>query len=186
MRWLVFVIFLLASLALETGLSTLLEVGGNLTPSFVLVLAVFVAVWAPPLPAAWACLIVGVVVDLTQPFPVGPQQDVALLGPAALAFLGGGYLALQVRGMLFRDSPVTLAVMVLLLGAFVQVVLVALLTARGFAFLTGEPILGWSAVGQLMHRLGCVLYSAVLALPLGFLLVRSAPLWGFTPPASRP
>lgn len=184
MRWPVFAIFALVMLALEIGLRTLLAIPSaardGVTPSFVLVLVVFVALSAPAIPALWAALLLGVLVDLTQPLAIsGHWGDVAVVGPHALAYVVGAYIVLQIRLVVFRDSPLALAAMVMVIGLIVQVILVAIYTLRGVSWLTAAAIPEFHPVPQLMWRWGVVLYSALLAIPLGFLFQRTVSWWGF-------
>ncbi|MFA9478716.1 hypothetical protein ACERK3_10445 [Phycisphaerales bacterium AB-hyl4] len=174
MNWLIFIIAAYVLLALESGLRLLLQVWG-VSPSLLLVLAVYVGLMAPSAVVPWAFLILGLLTDL-QP---GPVRDGTVIGPAALGYLAGAYVVLQLRGMVFRESVLALAVLVLVVGIFVQLVYVALLTARGMGMLTAEPIVGWSTPDQLAHRFVMLLYTAVAAVPLGFVLFRTAGAWGF-------
>jgi cell shape-determining protein MreD len=171
MNWPVFALFAYVAAALDLGLGSLPVVG---EASFILILAVFVGLNAPGSVVAWALLILGLLVDL-QP---GPVHGAVLLGPGALGFLAGAYAVLQLRTLLFRESVMTLAVMVLAVGVFVQLVMVALLTMRGLPMIA-EPIAGWNAADQLAHRFMQLLYTAALSVPVGWVLIRSRPLWGF-------
>lgn len=174
MNWLIFIISAYLLLALQEGLRTLLTIG-DVSPNFILVLAVFVGMMAPGHVVPWALLALGVLMDL-QP---GPVREATLIGPAALGYLAGSYVVLQLRTMMFRESVLALGVLVLAVGVFVELVTVAVLTARGLSVLTGEPIAGWSAPDQLVHRFLALLYTAVLALPIGAVLFKTAPLWAF-------
>jgi rod shape-determining protein MreD len=179
MRWLIFIIFAFAALVLELGLRNLLklELAGDASPGFVLILAVFIATWAPPRVALWSGLILGLLLDLTTPFM---HEDGAymLMGPAALGYLLGSYAVVQLRGLMYRDSPFALAALVFLGGIFVHLMIVAVLTVRGLPFLA-YPIPGWDAPSQLYHRFWELLYSAIVAVPIGFVLLRTLPLWAF-------
>jgi rod shape-determining protein MreD len=183
MRWLVFTIFALIMLALEVGLRTMFE-PLKAVPSFTLVLAVYVALCAPPAASGWACLILGLLVDLATPQLVRSSPEAfAIVGPTALGFLAGGYLVVQGRGWVFRDSPWSLAVMVLAAGILAQAVIVSLLLMRGWV--TGDPIANWGAGRALGRGLLAVLYSAILAVPAGFVLIRTTRWWGFVAPERR-
>lgn len=181
MRWPVFAILAYLLLVVQEGCRTLLTIG-NTTPSLLWILAVFVALWAPPRTVAGAGLILGLLADLIHPLPVsGHVSDVALIGPACLGYLTGTYVAVQLRGMVFRESPIAMAVLVLVAGMFVQLVIVALLTVRGLPWPLAQPIPGWHAADELVARFFSLLYAAVLAVPLGFILVQLQWLWGFPP-----
>lgn len=179
MRWTIFVIFAFAALVLELGLRNLLklELAGNASPSFVLILAVFVAMWAPPRVALWSGLILGLLLDLNNPF-VENGSEYALIGPAALGYVLGAYAVVQLRGLVYRDSPFALAALVFVGGIFVHLLIVAVLTLRGLPILA-YPIPDWHAAPQLYQRFWELLYTAIVAVPLGFILLRTMPLWAF-------
>lgn len=187
MRLLTFAIIVYVVLALETGLRVLLSVPGptGVSPSFMLILAVYVSLTAPAPTVAWTTLLLGLLVDL-RPIGLGEQsQDVVLIGPACLGYFVGGYVAVQVRGMLFRESPITMGIMVFIMGIFVHLVIVALVTLRGLPIVPADGIAGWHAAEQLGHRFGELVYTAVVAVPLGFVLMRFDSLWRLSPLAGR-
>ncbi|MFW6059676.1 MAG: hypothetical protein ACODAQ_05810 [Phycisphaeraceae bacterium] len=177
MNWLVFALAAYVMVALETGLRALLGVSGpdGAYPSFMLILAVYVALLAPAQVVPWALLVLGVLVDLQM----GPVPEAAILGPAALGYLFGAYVMLQLRVLVFRESVITLAALVFATGIFVQLVIVGLYTMRGLPWLTAQPIEGWGAADQLVRRFFILLYTTVVALPVGALLLRTTPIWGF-------
>ena len=190
MRWLVFILFALVFLAVELGLRAwiTLPVGPYraAAPSLLLILGVFVSLHAYRPVAVTAMLLLGVATDLTQAIgnlETAQTQAIFLLGPAALGFLLGAYVVLQFRTMMFHDSPITLAVMTLVAGLFVQLVLVAIITLRGV--LPTDSVPDWQATSQLVQRAVSVIYAAVLALPLGLLLGRLKRLWLFEGGQSR-
>lgn len=181
MRWTTFAIFAFVALALDLGLRPLLALGdAGIRPSFTLILLVYIAMSASPTAVAWAAVILGVLVDLTTPLPfMGQQQSAHLIGPSVLGYLAGGYAALQVRAVIFRQSRLAAPITVLIGGAFVHLVIVAVLTVRGLSFLPATPIAHWEASDELFHRFLALLYSAVLSVPAVALLGRMDWLWGF-------
>ncbi len=62
MRWAVFGLFAFLTLAVDTSLADVVAIGG-LRPSSCALLAVFIALSAPRLPALWACFILGLLLD---------------------------------------------------------------------------------------------------------------------------
>lgn len=183
MNWLVFALITFAALVLETGLRTLFALGPGVTPSFLLVIAVFIGLLAQPGVVVWSMLVLGVLTDIQG----GPVAGGVIIGPAALGYLAGAYAVLQLRTLVFRESVFTLAVMTFVVGVFVQLVVVAMFTIRGLPIVPAEAIQGWSAAEQLVHRFLELLYSAVAAVPIGLVLFRFAGLWGFhhTPRSGR-
>jgi len=179
MRWPVFAIFAYLTLTLEQSLRTLLA-SNYVCPSFLLILMVFISSWAPTMTTLWAAMILGLLVDLSHPvLPANHAIDVVLIGPAALGYLTGSYVTILLRGMFFRSSPLTIGVLVLIAGAFTHLVIIALLTIRGLPWLIAEPLRGWSAADQLVASFFELLYSAAVAIPLGYCLVRLRWVWGF-------
>ncbi len=173
MNWLIFGLAAYLLIALESGLGTLLS-GTGLAPSLTLILMVFIGLGGAPMTVAWAALVLGILVDL-QP-TTGAE---AILGPAAAGYLVGAYAVIQLRHLLFRDSVLTLAIMVFVVGLFVNLTEVAVYSFRGLSFLAADPMEGWSAFDQLARRFVQLISSAVFALPVGWLLFRLKPVWGF-------
>jgi hypothetical protein len=189
MRWHVFLLALYLMLALEAGLRLLFAMPGpqGVSPSFLLILAVYVGLNAPPTTVAWAMLVIGLMADLS---PVGPGDaggQAMLIGPCCLAYFVGGMMLVRLRGMVFRRSPLAMAALVLAVGTVIHVTVVLVFTFRGwftwgvFGGDGGDAIAGWSFAGQFARRLLEVAYTAVLAVPLGMLLNRVEPWWGFVP-----
>ena len=183
MRWSVFAIFAYLALLLDTGLGALwtdpfgLSIG---RPDLVLVLLVFIAMWSPGPTVTWAALILGALVDLSAPyFFVNQEESSVLLGPSALGYLAGAAVVLQVRSVLFRQSPLVIPVLVVVAGLFAHLVVMVLLTLRGLPWLHTTPIEGWAASDQVVRRFFMLLYTALIAFPVGSLLRRTEPLWGF-------
>jgi cell shape-determining protein MreD len=176
-NWLVFAFGAWLMLGLELGLKTTLRLGDTgIAPSFVAVLAVYVASAAPARAAQWACLILGALMDLTAPVSrVDAASTFTVLGPNALGALLMCQFVLASRGLLFRRNPLTLAVLTGVGFALWQIVFTAVFSVRN---LLGDPIV-WSATGQLVTRLGSSVYTGVAALPIALLLLLFGPLFGF-------
>ncbi len=182
MNWIVFTLAAYLCLALQTGLGTLLaapDAQTGVSPSFLLILAVYIGLMAPASTTPWAMLVCGVLVDLSSSFSSSGSAAGAIVGPAALGYLVGAYTVLQLRALVFRHSVFTLAVMVFIVGVFIQLVIVALLTMRGLPWLTADALTGWSAAQQLVNRFFILIYSSLVAVPLGYVLFKSTPAWGF-------
>lgn len=178
MNWLVFAISAFACLLVERATEGLNPFRGyEVYPSLLLVLLVFVGLQAQPMTVAWAGLALGLLVDLM--YPGGGDAPAAVLGPAALGYLVGAYAVIQLRTLLFRDSTLTLAIMVFAVGIFVNLVEVAVYSFRQIEFLAGADIPGWSATDQLVKRFLRLVYSTIVAVPVGYLLLKTQPLWQF-------
>jgi cell shape-determining protein MreD len=190
MRWVVFAVAAVLGLVFDTGLSEVLRIEklGDIRPSLCAVVAVFVALSAPRTAALWACLVLGVLLDLAQPLTVAENRVVYLIGPYALGYLFGGWLVIAGRSMVFRRRPLTIGVMTVLLLLAVQIVAVTVYLVRAQSWYPGQPIV-WTDVSvpaELGRRLLAALYSGVFAVPVGWLLVQSMGLWGFQTVVHRP
>jgi len=175
----IFLLFAYLATVVQGGLNPLWEIpggAGSATPSLLLILAVFIALTGPGVVACWAALILGAIVDLSSP--------VAVLGPHAIGFALGAYVVLQLRSLVFRESVFTMALMTLAAGIFVHLAAVALVAIRGMPITPGEAIEGFRAADELVSRFFNVLYATVMALPVGWLLLKTSLLWGF-PSKSR-
>lgn len=190
MRWMTFAIFAALFLVLETGLRALWSVGwSGHSPSLLLLLALYVALAAPMAHACWAALVLGILADLTLTWPIsvgGETHAITLIGPSALGFLAAARVGVEMRGMIFRQSPFALAFVVPLAGAFAHLVIVALLTLRGLGLNPADPVLGWSAADQLLARCFDLIYTALVATPVGIALLWTDRLWGFQPHGPGP
>ena len=163
-------------LALQRGLEPAWSLGG-VTPNLLLILGVFIGVSANRSTVLIAMLILGLLLDL-QPGPTR-GSDAIILGPHAVGLLIGGYALLQLRGMLFRESVVTIVVMVLVVGGFTALVEAVVYTFRGLPWLANDP-LAWSLTQQLWDQSREIGYTALAAIPLGLLLQATRRWWGFT------
>ncbi|MCE9592319.1 MAG: hypothetical protein K8S99_17570 [Planctomycetes bacterium] len=190
MRWLVFAVFAYLALALNDGAAALLYVPtrlGPITPDFVLMLAAFIALWASPSVAMWACLVLGLLVDLMKPVSAVRGNDVvtfAVLGPATLGYLFAGYVMVRLRAVLNRASPLAVSVMSFAAGIFVHLTIVAMLALRNAPWFLNQHLAGWDDADQLIFRFLSMLYTAAAAIPVGWVLTRLQPFWGFESPRS--
>jgi len=189
-RWIVFAVAALIGVVFDTGLSEILRIEklGHVRPSLCAVVAVFVALSAPRTAALWACLVLGFLLDLAHPITVAENRVVYLVGPHALGYLVGGWLVVSGRAMVFRRRPLTIGVMTVLCLLAAQLVAVGLYVLRSRPWYPGGPIF-WtetSAWADLGVRLLAVVYSGLLAIPVGWLLVQTIGLWGFPASPHRP
>lgn len=183
-RWPVFAIFTYFVLALDAGLKDLLGIGSDgIGPGFMLIFMVFVASMAQRNAVLWASLLIGLLVDLSLEYPIGNGVSV-IVGPNALGYLLGGILAYELRSMIYRRHPLTMPLLTLAAGLTAQVVAVFIISFRHLlANWIPAYALEWSTTDELVNRFLMILYSALIALPLGWLLTRLAPLFGFNPRA---
>lgn len=164
-------------LGLEWGLRDVMQVGRmDVAPSFVLILATMIALWAAPGAAIAGAMMLGAGLDLLYQVPHQNQGDVVVLGPHALGLALGVVTVLNLRALAFRKNTVTLAVLTVIAGVMAAVGTTALLSIRAMY----DPIQIGRPVAELGQRMGTALASGVLALPVGFLLTRARGVFGFT------
>lgn len=187
MRWAVFAAMAFVTFAAELSLRPvlMLHTFGGISPSFIACLAVFIAMFAPRLTALWSCWALGLLLDLSTPFAAasgiaGGGGSFYLIGPYALGYTFGAYLIIQLRPMVFRQRAVTIGFMTLLSLSSVALIAVAVFVIRSwYASDPGIYPTGSSAAGELFRRFGIALYTALIAIPLGWLLLATLPYWGF-------
>lgn len=169
------------ALGVELGLRPALELGSTgIAPSFVVPCAVFVALWAPTHVAAAACLVLGLLVDLTWLAPA-PAGGAAVAGPHALGYLLMAQLVGAARSLIIRRNPLTLIVLSAVGSVIVHAVVVALLTIHTLV----EP-LTWDPTGEIIRRLAASLYTAVSGAAVALVVYPLTPLFGFPHVASGP
>jgi len=182
MRWSVFAVVTLMFLALETSLRNMLRLDafGRVSPSFMAALLVFLSLFTPRQTALWAALILGVLVDLSTALQQPGARELHLIGPYALGYVAASFLVLQIRSMVFRRRLLTFCILTFLSMTLVAIVVVTAYVLRSWLpWAEGFYPTDGSAPGELGRRLGIAVYSALLAIPLGWLLIRTARLWGF-------
>ncbi|MEO1007821.1 MAG: hypothetical protein AAFX79_04600 [Planctomycetota bacterium] len=180
MNWIAFGVVGYGLLGIERGARDALAIG-PVQPSFLLPLAVYVALSAPPVQALWACLLIGLAIDLTGPWSASAGGVQPLIGAHALGYVLLAQLALMVRGKLVRNHLATMAVLAFIGGIAINIVVVALLALQRLygSGIATEPL------ERLVVQLGASAYTAFLAVPMGFALAAMAPLFGFQSTAPR-
>ncbi len=179
MNWVPFAVAAWIAFGLELGLSGLIAKRfGTIVvePSFVMPLAVFVALGAPHTHAIWACLLLGLLLDLTRPPSLeGGLGTLVVIGPGALGYLVAAQLVLSLRPMVIRRNPLTLGVLSALAALVASLVLVAVFTIRA-AF--DDPVV-WSTWPQFAGRAASSLYTGLVGVFMGWVLIRLSPAFGF-------
>lgn len=179
MSWIAFAVIAWIAVGLEVGLKDTLELGSSgIAPSFVLPLAIYIAMSATPLAAQWACLALGLLVDLTWLVAVDPSATVApptVIGPHALGYFVACHFVLALRGAVLRRNPLSLVLLSFLGAIFADLIVVAFFTLR---WMTGDPI-AWSPAHELGVRIASAVYTGFLALPMAWVLMPLSPTFGF-------
>ena len=178
MRWIPFLILAWVFIGLEIGLRLAMPFGEQaIAPSFVLILAVYVAMGAPRVHALWAAVLLGACVDLaSRRVLVGPggATDLTVLGPNVLGYVLSAQFTLTMRGVVFRKHPISLAFLAVLSGAVCAVLVVALLSLRSLY----DPT-DFRPGSALWHGLLSAGYTGLVALPVGAVLLMLNPILGF-------
>lgn len=168
MNWLVFAVIAWFAIGLEAGFAGALgvQIGpARLVPSFVVPLAVYIAMSAAPTPALWCSLVLGLMLDLTTPAAESRAAQ-TVIGPYALGLFVTAQYVLAIRGLMIRRNPLSIVFLAVTGSALMHLVVVAIFTARRIY----GGMEAWNAGHELVERLGSSLYTGATALILGFLL----------------
>ncbi len=182
MNWLLFAILTYGFLLMQVGLKPLLGIPNaqGVSPDFLLIFAVFIGIHAHGRTVAWAMLTIGLIANLLP----GPIAEGPILGPEALGYLMGAFAVLQFRTLVFRESVISLVIMVVVVGIFIQLVTILLYTGRGMPLFLGTPVPNWDVWDEMFYRFLMLLYSAVMAIPVGLVLLKLSPAL-ISPPSQR-
>ena len=185
MRWLVFVIGAVIVVGLDSGFSSIftLRGAGFLTPSFAACLLAFVALMAPPITVIWAAWLLGLMVDLS-PGLGEAGGSLHVIGPHALGFPLGAWIVLNFRLWMFRRRVLTIAMLTFLCVLVAGLVQTAVGILRFWLPWAGGELVPFG-MGEIVHEAGNAAYSALLAIPVGWLLLQTLPLWRFDYGTSR-
>lgn len=176
MSWVAFVIAAWVLFGLELGMKDGLELGmTSVAPSFVVPLLVLVAMHAPKLTSLWAAFVIGLVLDLTHARLAG-EVGVTIVGPYTLGCLLGCSAVLNMRSMVMRKHIVTFAFLTLIVAGLMQIGATANFAVRSWYDRSVEMP---EPMAELMPRLGSAVYTALLSLVLGPMLMYLAPFFGF-------
>ncbi|HBS28537.1 MAG TPA: hypothetical protein DEB06_03580 [Phycisphaerales bacterium] len=176
MNWLVFALVAWVVLGMEVGLRDAFQIGtGGIAPSFLMVLVVFVSLWARPTALLGAALVLGVLMDLVHQVPTTDGETAVIVGPWALGCAGGAYAVLSCRTMMFRRHPITAGILAAIAGTVASAIVVALLRVRS----SYDGLVFGSAASELWPRLASAAYTGVVAVPMSFVLHRLGVLLGF-------
>ncbi|MFG0330493.1 MAG: hypothetical protein ACF8PN_11415 [Phycisphaerales bacterium] len=183
MNWLFVGLATYVFLAFDVGLKDLFEIGhSGVQPSFLLIFMVFVASLATTSHALWTSLLVGLVIDLAGASYRGDTAAITLLGPHALGFTLGAAVVLQLRTLVYRRHPLTMAFLTFFAGLIAHLLATLLISIRWLLasrLAWFEPF-AWDPSGEIVVRFFSVMYSAVIAIPVGWSLMLTAPLFGLS------
>lgn len=162
MRWISFAILAALCIVCQTTLVPHMRFRG-IGPDWMLVLAVFYAMWGPWPDAAIATWILGLIVDLTSAGTGGR------IGLYAFCFGAAGWGIIRLRQVIFRTHPVAQAGVTFLFALAVELVAVLY---RWWSTPASSLSPGWGMA------LTSALYTAAWAPPLHWVLLRLGRLTG--------
>ena len=182
MNWITYIFVLFLALAVDASLEVVLKLHalGGIGPRFVPIMVVFAALFASRRSALWGAVVGGLLMDLSTPLPLPSGSLVYVPGPHALGCVAGVFLILQLRPLVFRGRALTIASMVLASMIVMSLVVVTIYTIR--SWYPAETVLyptRLSAVQEFARQLGVGVYSALIAVPFGWVLIQTGGLWGF-------
>ncbi len=172
MNWIALVIWAWLAYALEAALGPLWQLGG-IAPSPLLVLLAWVALRSRSASVFWPSLLLGLLADL-QP---GANAGAAVVGPHAVGYVTAAWAISKVRSMVFRDGLAPLAAAAGGATVVVGVIVMAILQIRQVPWITGDTTMVHPLRSQLGRWLLTAIYTAALAVPLGWLLKRVRERW---------
>lgn len=184
MNFLITVIFTIIALSFDSsfgGIFTLRSVG-SITPLAMPCLLVFVSLFAPELVTLMTAIILGILVDLS----IGQGElsgGAHLIGPNALGYLISALLILKVRNVVFRRRVLTIVVLVTSAVIVIGSVEAMVLLVRGI--MPWNPPVTGGGVGEFVKLLGTAIYTGLLAVPLGWMLLSTIGVWKFHSPTGR-
>ncbi len=188
MNWSLFAVLGVLATVLDANGMAVLRIE-RIWPLAAPTLVVFVALWASRPAALWGAFLLGLFADLSRPeialAASGEMRSIRVLGPDALGWLFGAYALLPLRRVLLRRNPFAIAAATLAFLILASLVWGAIWSIRGAWAETVMPWTAGHALEALWERLLQAAYSAVLAVPIAWCLLRTMRLWGFPGTVSR-
>ena len=197
MSWRIFAILAFVFLAVQEGLAPALSISGtelgDFRPQFILLLAVMVGLGAAGQQNLTAWAVLGLIMDLATVRPMTDGTGLTFIGPYTFGFMAGAIVAQQLRGVVHRRHPLSVAFMVLVCGLAVHLVVVCILGLRNWLAIStslyAPPMQGWTSGWPATRELGRglieVAYTAVFGFLLAAPLFRLHVLLGFSAGRSR-
>ncbi len=182
MNWAAFLILLWLFAGMEWGLRDALQFGQmGVAPSFLMILMVFVSLWASASAAIGATLVIGIAMDLLHQYSM-PGGVVVVLGPHAIGALLGASLVLNLRALVFRRDIWTIAFLTVFATAVAMTVVSAMVALRA----AYDPSLDYPGpAARLAEGALSAVYTGVLAIIVGPVLGLLRPLLGFPVTSKR-
>ncbi len=180
MRWSVYLLMILVSIAVDASAGALLEIAGA-QPRFLPCVTVFALLSAPKIYAVRLAMLAGLFADLLSPTLRVDGSQLTVIGPWTLGFALGALAVLPLRSLLYHRNPISSGFAVLVFSWLAAVVFVALWMVRQGLW-SGEQPSWWPGTGarEMWHQTKTALANGVIAIPTVWLLEKSRTLWGFS------
>ena len=124
----------------------------------------------------WAAVLTGLLLDLLDARPSATGVGVVTaVGPQTLGCVAGVYAVVLLRASVMRRNPFSLPLLAGLASMLAGIVAVALLAVRSVY----DTSLAIDAPREFLDALLSAVYTSVVCLPVGPLLLLLAPLFGF-------
>ncbi len=179
MRWSVYILCVLLACTLDASVGSVFEVGGvraQLLPAAV----VFMCINAPRRVTLRAAMVAGLAADLFAPTILSDGSTLVVPGPRVLGFALGALAVVPLRGLLYRQNPLSAPVATMIFTLLASLAFIAAWILRALLLDTSAPWWPGSAGGELALRLGGALGDGLMAVPAFWLLNKMRPLFGFT------
>jgi hypothetical protein len=178
MRWSIYILAVLLAAAFDASFGSVLSIGsmrGQALPAVV----VFALLSAPRRVGVRLAMAAGLVADLLAPVALPSEAALVVPGPRILGFALGALAVIPLRGLLYRQNPLSGAAATFVFSLLSAVGFVFLWSVRSLVLDGGAPWWPGSGAGEVLLRLLGAVGDAVVALPVLWLLGKTRPLWGF-------
>jgi hypothetical protein len=128
----------------------------------------------------WACLLIGLTVDLTSDVALENGAIAIVAGPHALGYVLMGQFVLTVRAMLIKRNPLTMPLLTVAGALLVHLFVIAIFTVRNYY----DGIV-WDLGSEVARRAASAGYTGVIALPLSYVLHACSGVFGFQQSSGR-
>jgi len=180
MRWAIFVLFALIGVAIDASLGGILKIG-EAQPRFLPCVVVFAILSAPRQHAVRLALLAGLVADLLSPVLRSDGTQLVVIGPWTLGFALGALAVVPLRTLLYHRNPISSGFATMVFSLLAAIVFVATWVIRTLLLRDDTP--PWwpgTGAGEVWRQAKVALANGAIAIPTGWLLERTRPLWGFS------
>jgi hypothetical protein len=164
MRWSICILCVLFMSALDASVGSVFEIGG-IRAQFLPATVVFICLSAPK--------------RVTLPTILSDGSTLVVIGPRVLGFALGALAVVPLRGLLYRQNPLSAPIATMLFSLLASLVFIAVWIVRSLLLDTSAPWWPSTGASELMLRLGAALGDGLMAIVVFWVLNKTRPLWGF-------